>query len=43
MEAQYLSDIPVVANGKFIGMLSKKTLLEQYRQELIAQTRHLKI
>ena len=43
MEAQYLSDIPVVANGKFIGMLSKKTLLEHYRQELIAQTRHLKI
>jgi CIC family chloride channel protein len=43
MEAQYLSDIPVVAKGKFIGMLAKATVLEHYRQELIAQTRHLKI
>jgi CIC family chloride channel protein len=43
MEAQYLSDIPVVAKGKFIGMLAKTTVLEHYRQELIAQTRHLKI
>jgi CIC family chloride channel protein len=43
MEAQYLSAIPVVAKGKFIGMLAKATVLEHYRQELIAQTRHLKI
>jgi CIC family chloride channel protein len=43
MEAQYLSAIPVVAKGKFMGMLSKATLLEQYREELIAQTRQLKI
>ena len=42
MEAQYLSDIPVVAKGKFIGMLAKATVLEHYRHELIAQTRHLK-
>ena len=43
MEAQYLSAIPVVAKGKFIGMLPKATVLEHYRQELIAQTRHLKV
>jgi CIC family chloride channel protein len=42
MEAQYLSAIPLVAKGKFIGMLAKATVLEHYRQELIAQTRHLK-
>ena len=42
MEAQYLSEIPVVAKGKFIGMLAKATVLERYRQELIAQTRHLR-
>ena len=42
MEAQYLSAIPVVAKGKFIGMLAKATVLERYRQELIAQTRHLR-
>ena len=43
MEAQQMNNIPVVANGKFIGMLSKTTLLEQYREELIAQTQYLKI
>jgi len=42
METQYLSVIPVVAKGKFIGMLPKATVLEHYRQELIAQTRHVK-
>jgi CIC family chloride channel protein len=43
MEAQNMNNIPVVANGKFIGMLSKTTLLEHYREELIAQTQYLKI
>ena len=43
MEAQRMNNIPVVANGKFIGMLSKTTLLEHYREELIAQTQYLKI
>ncbi len=38
-----MDNIPVVENGKFIGVLSKTTLLEHYREELIAQTQYLKI
>jgi CIC family chloride channel protein len=43
MEAQNMNNIPVVAHGKFIGILSKTTLLEHYREELIAQTHYHKI
>lgn len=38
MDAQHLFSMPVVANGKFMGMISKATLLDQYRKELIVQT-----
>jgi CIC family chloride channel protein len=30
--------LPVVAGNRFIGMISKATLLDQYRKELIVQT-----
>jgi len=43
METQNMNHIPVVAHGKFIGILSKTTLLEHYREELIAQTHYHKI
>ena len=43
MEAQNINNIPVVAHGRFIGILSKTTLLEHYREELIAQTHYHKI
>jgi CIC family chloride channel protein len=43
MEAQNMNNIPVVAHGKFIGILSKTTLLEHYREELINQTHYHKI
>ncbi len=33
-----LSVLPVVENGKFVGLLSKATLLDHYRKELIVQT-----
>ena len=30
--------LPVVADNRFIGMISKATLLDNYRRELIVQT-----
>jgi CIC family chloride channel protein len=30
--------MPVVSNGRFLGMISKATLLDQYRKELRVQT-----
>ncbi|MDX9788237.1 MAG: chloride channel protein [Desulfobacterales bacterium] len=36
-EKRYFS-MPVVKNGRFIGMISKATLLDQYRKELRIQT-----
>jgi CIC family chloride channel protein len=36
-EKRYYS-MPVVANGRFMGMISKATLLDQYRKELRVQT-----
>ena len=38
MERSQLSALPVVENGRFVGMLSKATLLDHYRKELIVQT-----
>ncbi|MGD9007673.1 MAG: CBS domain-containing protein [Desulfobacteraceae bacterium] len=38
MENSRLSSLPVVENGRFVGMLSKSVLLDYYRKELIVQT-----
>ena len=38
MDRKQLFSIPVVANNKFIGMISKATLLDRYRKELMVQT-----
>lgn len=38
MDARRLFSMPVVADGKFLGMISKATLLDQYRKELRVQT-----
>jgi CIC family chloride channel protein len=40
MDRQRLFSMPVVtANGRFLGMISKATLLDKYRRELMVQTR----
>lgn len=41
MDADRLFNMPVVANHRFLGMISKSTLLDQYRKELMVQTYHL--
>ncbi len=38
MDNNHLFSMPVVANNKFQGMISKATLLDQYRKELMVQT-----
>jgi len=38
MDTRRLFSMPVVSNDRFIGMISKATLLDQYRNELIVQT-----
>ncbi len=38
MDAKNLYSMPVLSNGRFVGMISKATLLDQYRKELIVQT-----
>ncbi len=38
MDALNLFSIPVVDSGKFVGMISKATILDQYRKELLVQT-----
>ena len=38
MDRKHLFSIPVVANNKFIGIISKATLLDKYRKELMVQT-----
>lgn len=38
MDINWLYSMPVVAEGRFLGMISKATLLDQYRRELIVQT-----
>ncbi len=41
MDAGRLYNMPVVANHRFVGMVSKSSLLDQYRKELMVQTHHL--
>ncbi len=41
MDAGNLYNMPVVANHRFVGMVSKSSLLDQYRKELMVQTHHL--
>ena len=41
MDADRLFNMPVVVNNRFVGMISKSTLLDQYRKELMVQTYHL--
>jgi chloride channel protein, CIC family len=38
MDELNLFSIPVVDSGKFVGMISKATVLDQYRKELLVQT-----
>lgn len=38
MDRKQLFSMPVVSNNKFIGMISKATLLDKYRKELMVQT-----
>ncbi len=38
MDAQKLFSMPVVLNNRFVGMISKATLLDKYRKELMVQT-----
>lgn len=40
MDARGLFSMPVVSSNRFIGMISKATLLDRYRNELIVQTLH---
>jgi CIC family chloride channel protein len=38
MEQTAIQLLPVTENHRFVGMLSKATLLDHYRKELIVQT-----
>jgi CIC family chloride channel protein len=38
MDANRLFSMPVVVNNRFIGLISKGSLLDQYRKELMVQT-----
>ena len=38
MDAKRLFSMPVVSDGRFLGMISKATLLDRYRRELMVQT-----
>jgi len=38
MDTLNLFSVPVVDNGRFVGMISKATILDQYRKELLVQT-----
>lgn len=38
MDEKHLFSLPVISNKRFIGMISKATLLDRYRQELRVQT-----
>ncbi|RJP90583.1 MAG: chloride channel protein [Desulfobacteraceae bacterium] len=38
MDSRRLFSMPVVENGRFVGMISKATLLDKYRYELMVQT-----
>jgi CIC family chloride channel protein len=41
MDAMRLFSMPVVSNGVFLGMISKATLLDRYRKELMVQSQQL--
>ena len=38
MDEKHIFSLPVVADNRFLGMISKATLLDQYRKELMVQT-----
>lgn len=38
MDENHIFSLPVVAENRFLGMISKATLLDQYRKELMVQT-----
>lgn len=40
MDANHLFSMPVVSNRRFVGMISKATLLDKYRSELMVQSYH---
>lgn len=40
MDEKRLFSMPVISNNRFVGMISKATLLDKYRKELIVQTSH---
>ena len=40
MDLKGLFSMPVVVNNRFIGLISKATILDQYRKELMVQTSH---
>ena len=40
MDMKGLFSMPVVVNNRFIGLISKATILDQYRKELMVQTSH---
>lgn len=40
MDVEGLFSMPVVVNNKFVGLISKATILDQYRKELRVQTSH---
>lgn len=40
MDIKDLFSMPVVMNNRFVGLISKATILDQYRKELMVQTSH---
>jgi CIC family chloride channel protein len=40
MDEKRIFSMPVIAGERFLGMVSKATLLDQYRKELMVQTSH---
>ena len=38
MDKKRLFSMPVISNNRFVGMISKATLLDFYRNELMVQT-----
>ncbi|MDH3566714.1 MAG: chloride channel protein, partial [Desulfobacteraceae bacterium] len=40
MDIKGLFSMPVVMNNRFVGLISKATILDQYRKELMVQTSH---
>jgi CIC family chloride channel protein len=40
MDMKGLFSMPVVVNDRFLGLISKATILDQYRKELMVQTSH---